>query len=167
MTARSVQILYHLYAVAQTGDDGIIGQVLTEYHLEKQHDLDRAEARLRAEARTGAELASAIEELHDAPMATPLLTAALDHQREQSCRRVLALFETLGYDARLVRDVSKWLRIGSEDWRARIWERLESALSPAHKDLLVPLFERKATGGAAQESESTEERFVELAMGRY
>ncbi|HEX2255557.1 MAG TPA: hypothetical protein VHG92_02445, partial [Afifellaceae bacterium] len=47
MRSRAVQILYHLFAVARNSDQGVVGSVLTEYHMEEQHGENLAEARLR------------------------------------------------------------------------------------------------------------------------
>ena len=163
MTARSVQILYHLYAVAKHGDQGVVGPVLTEYHLEERRGEGRAEGRLRDEARFGAEMAASAADVR--PLGDALLDAAIGHALEQCCRRALALLGAFPYDAALVRRASHALRGGAADRRARAWEAIGGALSDGHRELLRPLFERAEPDASARAR--IDERLVELAMGRY
>lgn len=168
MTARSVQILYHLYAVARNTDQGVVGAVLTEYHMDEQHTADLAEARLREAARQGAELLAAETDIRSGgPDA--LLEAALDHQRESCCRRVLTLLESFPYPPELLARARQPMKIGDPDWRSRAFAALESALSPQHRELLLPLFDR--SGSRSQRATPVErlrqEQLVELGMGRY
>lgn len=168
MTARSVQILYHLYEVARNTDQGVVGPVLTEYHMDEQHGADLAEARLREVARQGAEMRAAETDIRIGG-SDPLLEAALDHLRESCCRRVLTLLESLPYDRELLARATQPMRTGDPDWRSRAFATLEGALSPQDRELLVPLFER--SGSPSQRDTAGErprqERLVELALGRY
>jgi hypothetical protein len=168
MTARSVQMQYHLFAVARNTDQGIVGPVLTEYYMDEQHGTDLAEARLREVTQQGAEmLAAAIDVRVDG--ADPLLDAALDYLRESLCRRVLALLESFSYSPDLLGSVQQLMKIGGTDWRTRAFAALEPALSPQHRGSLSPLFalpdaERRPEGSGER---PRAERLVELGMGRY
>ena len=47
MTARSVQVLYHLYLVNQNTEQGVVGPVLTECYMDRRYRTYLADARLR------------------------------------------------------------------------------------------------------------------------
>ncbi len=168
MTARSVQIQYHLFAVARNTDQGIVGPVLTEYYMDEQHGTDLEEARLREVAQQGAEmLAAAIDVRADG--GDPLLDAAFDHVRGSLCGRVLELLESFSYPPELLGSARQRMKIGGPDWRAGAFEALEPALSPGHRGSLAPLFalpdaERRPEGSGER---PRAERLVELGMGRY
>ena len=163
MTARSVQVLYHLYGVARNTDQGVVGAVLTEYYMDEQHSMDIAEARLREIAREGAEmLASGI----DVGGADPLLEAALDYQREACCRRALTLLESFPYPRELLKLAVQPMKIGAADWRAQAFATLDKALSAQHRELLAPLFTQAPASDVSIER-PREERLAELGLGRY
>jgi hypothetical protein len=163
MMARSVQILYHLYGVARNTEQGVVGSVLTEYHMEEQHSMDIAEGRLREVAREGAEILAAGT---DVCGADPLLEAALDYQRETCCRRALALLDSFPYPPELLKLSNQPMRIGEPAWRAQAFATLDKALSPQHRELLAPLF-APAPEGDASIKRPREERLAELGLGRY
>ena len=168
MTARSVQILYHLYSVARNTDQGVVGPVLTEYHIDEQHTADLAEARLRDAARHGLEMLSAECDIR-AGVPDPLIEAALDHQREECCRRVMALMKSLPYPPDLIARAMQPMKLANPEWRSLAFATLAPALTPAHGKLLPPLFEpakrRGQPDGTAERLR--QERLVELGMGRY
>ena len=94
MASRSVQILYHLFGVARNTEQGVVGPVLTECHMDDEHTANLAEARLRETAREGQEMLAAEADLRSSG-SDPLIEAALDHLRESCCRRALTLLESL------------------------------------------------------------------------
>jgi hypothetical protein len=167
MIARSVQVLYHLYAVARNTEQGVVGPVLTEYYMDAQHGTDLAEARLREAAREGAEVLAAAVDVR-AEGVDALLDAALDHARESCCRRALDLLGSLPYPAELLARAREPMRIGYADWRERAFAILEGTLSPVHREWLVPLFtspEEQPNRAAAGRTRG--ERLAELGLGRY
>ncbi len=166
MTARSVQILYHLFAVARNTDQGVVGPVLTEYYMDEQHGTDLAEARLRELARQGAEMLSAAA---DVAGADALLDAALDHLRESCCRQALGLLESFPYAPEAIAAARQPMKIGEPDWRSRAFALLEPQLSAQHRATLAPLFAWAEAGERADAAagRARAERMVELAMGRY
>ena len=168
MAARSVQILYHLFGVARNTDQGVVGPVLTECHMDDEHTANLAEARLRETAREGQEMLAAEADLRSSG-SDPLIEAALDHLRESCCRRALSLLESLPYRADLLAQAKQPMRTGDPDWRARAFATLKPALAPEHLRLLSPLFERsgppKGRDGAGERRR--EERLIEIALGRY
>ena len=170
MTARSVQILYHLFAVARNTDQGVVGPVLTEYYMDEQHGTDLAEARLREVAQQGAEMLAAAMDVH-ADGADSLLAVALDHLREALCRRALALLGSFAYPPELLARMRQLMEVGGADWRARAFAALEPALSPQHRESLSALFASPDSHDLREAAASRErprgERVVELAMGRY
>jgi hypothetical protein len=176
MISRSVQVLYHLFGVARNTDQGVVGSVLTEYHMDEQRSSDLTEARLRDLARRGAEMLATATDI-GLSGSDPLLEAALDYERESCCRASLALVESLPYPPELLARARKMIKTGDPNWRSQVFAALESALSPQHRELLQPLFQavesRSLTVAApSTEGETTnrrrrEERLMELALGRY
>jgi hypothetical protein len=168
MISRSVQILYHLYAVARNTDQGVVGPVLTEYHIDEQHSADLAEARLREVARHGMEMLSAECDIR-AGAPDPLIEAALDHQREACCRRVMALIKSLPYPPELITRATQPMKMADPEWRSLAFAILAPGLTPSDRELLSPLFERSARRGQpdAAAERLRQERLVELGMGRY
>lgn len=168
MTARSVQVVYHLYSVARNTDQGVVGSVLTEYYMDEQHGTDLAEARFRDVTRQGAEMLAAATDVRSNG-GDALLDAAMDHLRESCCQRALALLDAFGYPSDVAAGARQAMNSGDPDWRARTFATLAPALSPAHRDMLIPLF------GAAEAPDPTDaerkrrrdERLVELGLGRY
>lgn len=177
MTSRSVQVLYHLFGVARNTDQGVVGSVLTEYHMDEQRSSDLTEARLRDFARRGAEMLAAAADI--SPGGTDsLLEAALDYERESCCRASLALVESLAYPPELLSRARQMIKTGGPNWRSRVFAALENALVPQHRELLQPLFQAVESGrslavaasSASDESANRrrrEERLMELALGRY
>lgn len=168
MTARSVQILYHLYGVARNTDQGVVGAVLTEYHMDEQHGADLAEARMREVAREGAEmLAAAMDVRSSGP--DELLEAALEYRRDLCSRRALALLESLPYPPDLLARARQLMKTGNPDWRPEVFSILEGALSPHDRELLAPLFAPRPSSSQspAPTERLRQERLLELGMGRY
>jgi CRP/FNR family transcriptional regulator, cyclic AMP receptor protein len=168
MTSRSVQVLYHLFSVARNTDQGVVGSVLTEYHMDEQRTSDLAEARLRDLARRGAEMLAAATDIGPAG-SDSLLEAALDFERESCCSASLALVESLSYPPELLARARQMIKMGDPNWRPRVFAALETSLSPPHRELLQPLFQ--AAGSPAPDETAggrrREERLMELALGRY
>ncbi len=168
MISRSVQILYHLYAVARNTDQGVVGAVLTEYHMDEQHSADLAEARLRDVARQGMEMLSAER---DILAGTPdaLIETALDLQREACCRRVLALIKSLPYPPELITRAMQPMKMADPEWRSLAFATLAAGLTLPDRALLSPLFERSERRGQpdAAAERLRQERLVELGLGRY
>ena len=98
MRSRAVQVLYHLFAVARNTDQGVVGPVLTEYHMEEQHSDNLADSRLRQVAREGAEMLAADRDVGKAG-SDPLLDSALDFVRAMSCARALEVLKSFRYPA--------------------------------------------------------------------
>jgi hypothetical protein len=162
MTSRSVQILYHLFGVARNTDEGVVGPVLTEYHMDQQHWWDLAEARLRDLSRRGSEMLGAATDLCSDGS---LIEFALDYQRDGSCQTALTLLESFAYPRELLTRATQTLRQGGADSRSLVFAALEGALSAEHRELLLPLFQ--APGSKSGRGGRCEERLVELALGRY
>ena len=163
MISRSVQILYHLFAVARNTDQGVVGPVLTEYYMEEHHASDVSEARLRELAREGGEMLMAATEVRAAGAPT-LLDAAIDHLRDDACRRALAMLESLGYSAAALGPARHSMRLEEPGWRQHSFAPLATLLSPMHREALAPLF---APAGEGSVPAARDERMVELALGRY
>lgn len=163
MTARSVQILYHLFAVARNTDQGVVGPVLTEYYMDEQHGTDLAEARLREVVQQGAEMLAAAVDVR-AEGGDALLAAAVDHLRESLARRALGLLDAFAYPPELLARTRQQVNLGG-DWRPRTFAALEPALSPQHREALAPLFALPEAPG--DNDRPAGDRIVELAMGRY
>lgn len=166
LRSRSVQILYHLYAVAQNKEQGVVGSVLTEYHMEEKHSEDLAEARLRNLAREGAEMLAAAKDLSRSG-SDLLLEAALDYIRENCCRRALDVVGTLPYPPTTRARIRKPLNSGHSDWRAQTLETFVDSLSEPHRILLSPLFQQFKDEIGAADQRLWQERLIELASGRY
>lgn len=168
MTSRSVQVLYHLFGVARNTDQGVVGPVLTEHHMDEQHGWNLTEARLRDVAQRAAEILAAETDIRLVG-ANSLLPAALDYERESCCRTCLTLLDSLACPPEVLARARRIMKIGDSDWRSRAFAALEDAVSPQHRELLLPIFQ-------AAESESSneagkggrgEERLAELGLGRY
>lgn len=168
MTARSVQVLYHLYAVARNREQGVVGPVLTEYHMEERHGADVAEARLRDLCRQGAEMLAAEADIRAAG-ANPLLEAAFDYVRDSCCRRVLTLLQSLFYAPELLARAREPLKTGAAAWRPRAFELIEGALSDEHREQVSPVFAKAETAGreGADRRRLGQERLAELGLGHY
>jgi CRP/FNR family cyclic AMP-dependent transcriptional regulator len=166
MTARSVQVLYHLYLVNQNTDQGVIGPVLTEAYMDRQYRADLAEARLREETRHAAGMLAALVDLRS-DGASPLLEAAVERRWDLCCRTVLGLLPSFDYDPRRLERATRALRMGDPDWRTRALAALETTLSAAHLEVLTLLAQPARGPATASRQRSREEWLVELAMGRY
>ena len=166
MRSRSVQILYHLYAVARNKDQGVVGSVLTEYHMEEQHSENLAEARLRDVAREGAEMLAAETDLRGNG-SDSLLEAALDYVRESCCRRVVNLLGSFPYSSELLAQVQQPANSDYPDWRARTLANFKGGLSEHHRALLSPLFQRTEGESKTANPRLWQERLIELASDRY
>lgn len=166
MRSRSVQILYHLYAVAQNKDQGVVGSVLTEYQMEEQHTEDLAEAHLRDVAREGAEMLAAETDLRGSG-SDSLLEAAVDYVRESCCRRVVNLLGSFPYPPEVLARVRQSANSDDPDWRPRTLATFQGSLSEHHRALLSPLFQRSEGESKAANRRLWQERLIELASGRY
>lgn len=172
MLARAVQVLYHLYAVAQHTAQGVVGPVLTEYHIDEQRKVDLAAAQLRSEAGFAAEMVAAEADIRsDDP--DHLLGSALDRLIEATWHRVLALLESFPYDAQLLRRASQQPGEDAGRSRSEASHALARALSREHRELILPLLERASPTGTEAADAAThgprhrEERIIDLALGRY
>jgi len=168
MTSRSVQVLYHLFSVARHTDQGIVGPVLTEYHMDEQRVSDLAEARLRSLTTRGAQVVAAHA---DVQAADPdrLLDRALEHERATCCRSALTLLQSLSYPHEPLSRAQQIMKSGGADWRSRAFAAIEHALSQQHRELLEPLFQRTELRSPRETATArrAEERLIELALGRY
>jgi hypothetical protein len=168
MTSRSVQVLYHLFEVARNTAQGVVGPVLTEYHMDAQHSSDLAEARLRDVARRGAEILASETDIRST-RSDSLLEAALDYELESCFRTFLMLLEPFAYPAELLARTKQMMKIGCSDWRASSFAALEGVLSPQHRELLSSFFQvaKSQSPNEADDARRREERLVELGLGRY
>ena len=165
MRSRAVQILYHLFAVARNTDQGVVGSVLTEYHMEDQHSENVAEARLREAAREGAEMLAVETDLRSAG-SDHLLDAAMGFVRASCCRRAIEVLKGFRYPPEELTQAQKLLDSDRSDWTGPVSEILGKLLSPDHHALLAPLFTRtKPPGG--NDDRRRQEILSELAAGRY
>lgn len=168
MISRSVQVLYHLFEVARNTAQGVVGPVLTEYHMDAQHSSDLAEARLRDIARRGAEILASETDIRSTS-SDSLLEAALDYELESCFRAFLTLLESFGYPPELLARTRQMTKIVCPDWRASSFAALEGVLSPQHRELLFSLFQvaKSQSPNEADDARRREERVVELGLGRY
>ena len=165
MTSRSVHVCYHLWRVAQNAEQGVVGPVLTECHMEERYEADLAEAELRREAQSAAEIVSVMRDL-DSGGADALLAEALEYRLDVACGRALELLRPTGYDQALLDQAGDLMRIGLPDWRARSLALLEPALSAAHRDLLSPLNGSGRPPVGSSGPQARHERLLEIALGR-
>lgn len=165
MLARCVQVLCHLFSVARNTDQGVVGPVLTEYYLDERHSADLTEASLREEARQGAEILAVRDDLPP-PSGDRLLDRALDARLERCCRRALGLLVSFPYDRATLARAGQRLQTGDPDWRRHATSVLVDVLTPAHREMLLPLFAPRDPG-SARAANATLERLLDLAMGRY
>ncbi len=163
--SRAVQILYHLFAVARNTDQGVVGSVLTEYHMEEQHGENLAEARLRDVAREGAEMLAVAVDMRSAD-ADPLLEPALDFVRASCCRRAVELLGCFQYPCEQLAQAQKPMVDGRHDWAERTRAVLAGVLASKHHALLAPLF-ASAEPAREPDGKQRQERLIELAAGRY
>jgi hypothetical protein len=166
MLSRSVQVCYHLYRVAQNAEQGVVGPVLTECHMEERYEADLADAGLRREARHAEEIVDVLRDV-DADGVDALLATALEHRVDVCCRRVLELLRAVGYDPALLERATDAMRIGLPDWRARSLALLGHVLSAAHRELLSPLSGAAAARAHVSIPQARRERLLEIALGRY
>lgn len=165
-TARSVQILYHLFSVARDADQGVVGHVLTEYYMDQRRDEDVADTRLRELAGVAQEMRSVEDDLRQGMAPDGLLAVALDQARQASARRILALLESFPYPRDALARAHYAAAHNLPDWRARTMALLEPLLSPEHRTLL-PLFEAPRAPTGRTDDGPGRERLHELALGRY
>ena len=165
MTARSVQVCYHLWRVAQNAEQGVVGPVLTECHMEERYEADLAQAELRREAQSAAEIVGVIRDL-DPDGADALLTEALEHRLDVTFGRMLELLRAVGCDQAALDQAGDAMRIGLSGWRARSLALLEPALSTEHRELLSPLNGSASAGVRSSPTQARHERLLEIALGR-
>jgi hypothetical protein len=165
MQSRAVQILYHLYAVAQDKEQGVIGSVLTEYHMEERHSEGLAETRLKGVARQAAEILSAEQDLR-ASGTEPLLEESLDYLRASSCRRALSVLESFVYPAPELAQAQQIATSAHPQWRERTRAVLMDILTPEHQEQMIPLLS-EVSQEAGTDGRLWEERLLELASARY
>jgi CRP/FNR family cyclic AMP-dependent transcriptional regulator len=166
MTARSIQVLYHLYAIAQRTEQNMLSSLLTECYMDEQQASDLTEARLREEARQGAEILAAENDVRSG-RADPLLQAALAYRRELCCRRFLDLLTSASGDSVLFKRRMQPARMRVPGWRQRAVDTLSGALSPRHREMLMPLVEELPSQPGVVNGSRHQERIIELALGRY
>jgi hypothetical protein len=161
LLARSVQVLFHLYAVAQHGDQGVVGNVLTEYHLDQQHERDLAEAKLRADLGQLGEMLAAEHDVRPAA-GDHLLGAALEHSIARVGERVLGTLTRGDYDRGLTEMAGRALQGPSREDRADAVGRLETALSAGGREAPAG---GPAMGRRARLRARREERLIEIGLG--
>ena len=168
MIARSVQVSYHLYGVAQDVDQGVVGPVLTEYYMDEQHSTDVADTQMRELVREGSVMLAAETDLRRGGLRErgELVISAVRHQRDLLCRRALALLESFPYPADVLAQAAQPMKVGARDWRTRALAVLEPTLTPEHRDLLVSVFGEVAPDASSDEAAAAE-RLGEIARGRY
>jgi hypothetical protein len=166
MTARSVQVLYHLWLVNQNIDQGVVGPVLTESYMDRRYRADLAEARLRDETRHATGMLATLVDLRSGG-SSPLLEAAVEHRRDLCCKSVLGLLRSFDYERQVVERANNAMRVATPDWRSRVFGMLEATLSPAHREVLSLLANPGWSRAEGSNARSREERLVELGMGRY
>ena len=166
MTSRSVQVCYHLYRVHQNTEEGVVGPVLTECHMESHYKADLAEAGLREEARHAEEMVTVLSEIRSGD-ADSLLAAALEYRLDLCCGRVIEILRSLGYDAKLLECATQAMKIRDPNWRVRTVGVLVPVLSASHRDLLLPIIRPVATRSGLPGRRLREERLLEIGLGRY
>jgi len=166
MTSRSVQVCYHLWRVAQNAEQGVVGPVLTETHMERRYQADLADADLRREAQTATEIVTAMADLDSEGIDT-LLAAALEHRLDVCCARVLELLRAVGYDAATLERASEPMKIGASDWRARSLALIQPVLSAGHRELLSPFSDSAPARANPARAPARHERLLEIALGRH
>ena len=170
MLTRSVQVLYHLYGVAQHGSQGVVGAVLTEYHMEQQRNEDLATARLREAGRSAAEMIAVEDDLRCLGT-DDLLEAALDDQVQMTYRSVVASLESIPRQRQRRRQAAQPAPAGASNSRRDEIRSLAEALPPEHRELLRPLLDRALAatppGAGRQDPRQREERLIDLGLGRY
>ncbi len=168
MISRSVQVLYHLFEVARNTSQGVVGPVLTEYHMDAQHSFDLADARLRHIARRGAEILASENDIRSTH-SDSLLEAALEHELESCFFTFLTLLESFAYPPELLARTRQMMKIGCADRRSSAFAALEGALSPQHRELLSSVLQaaKSESPNEADDARRREERLVELGLGRY
>jgi CRP/FNR family transcriptional regulator, cyclic AMP receptor protein len=168
MISRSVQVLYHLFEVARNTSQGVVGPVLTEYHMDAQHSFDLADARLRDIARRGAEILASENDIRSTH-SDSLLEAALEHELESCFFTFLTLLESFAYPPELLARTRQMMKIGCADRRSSTFAALEGALSPQHRELLSSVLQaaKSESPNEADDARRREERLVELGLGRY
>ena len=167
MSSRSVQVLYHLYRVHQNAEQGVVGPVLTECHMDRRYASDLAEAGLRQEAHRAEEILAVLNELRESG-SDFLLEAALEHRLDLCCGRMLEFLRSLGYDPKLLERATQAMKMGIPGWRNRTFATLDPALSASHRALLSMLnSSTEQAHSTAAVRPSREERLLEIALGRY
>jgi CRP/FNR family cyclic AMP-dependent transcriptional regulator len=163
--SRAVQILYHLFAVARNTDQGVVGSVLTEYHMEEQHNENVAEARLREITAEAAEMLAVEAEL-DSGDREPLLDAAFNDLRKSCCRHAVEALKSFRYPVAALTQALTLLDGDRLDWGEPMNASLTELVSPEHLALLAPLCRRTRREGR-DDPGRRQEALIELAAGRY
>ena len=163
MLCRAVQVLYHLFSVAQNTDQGVVGPVLTELYLDDHHRANLAETRLNDEVRHGTETLTALTAVAGR-FPDRLLERAIEVRLDHSCRRVLDLLSSLPYDAGVIDQARVCLQGEHSDRRRHAAALLAGVLAPAHRELVEGLF--APPPGARRVSEiAAHEHVLQLAGG--
>jgi hypothetical protein len=166
MTARSVQVFYHLSLVSQNTNQGVVGPVLTECYIDRRYRTDLAEARLRDVGRNAAATLATLADLRSSG-GDPLLEAALEHKRDAYGRALMKLLGSFDYDARALERATQAMKLGAPDWRVRALSTLGPVVSQGHGELLALLADPGMARAAPVDSRARTERLVELGLGRY
>jgi hypothetical protein len=166
--SRAVQILYHLYAVARNTDQGVVGPVLTEYHMEEQHSDNLADARLRQIARDGVEMLAADCDIRNAN-SDPLLESAIDFVRAMCCGRALEVLKSFKIPAQPIVQALSAITAGRPDWKDNARDLVGAVLSAGHRAQFLPLVENAGSNRTERAANNNlrQERLIELAAGRY
>jgi cyclic nucleotide-binding protein/putative NAD(P)-binding protein len=167
MRSRAVQILYHLFAVARNSDQGVVSAVLTEYHMEEQHNTNLVEARLREITAEGKEILAIQADICQGD-SSPLLEDALNTVRAACCHRALEVLKSFSYRVEPLLQAMNAIDCADDQWPDRTRALLDETLSEDHKILFTPLLEKPLRKSEGQsQSALQQERVIELAANRY
>ena len=167
MRSRAVQILYHLFAVAKNSDQGVVSAVLTEYHMEEQHNTNLVEARLREIAAEGKEILAIQADICQGG-SDPLLEDALNAVRAACCHQALEVLKSFSYRVEPLLQAMNSIDCADDQWADKTRALMDGTLSEDHKILFAPLVEKSLRRSDEQgRSALQQERIIELAANRY
>jgi len=167
MRSRAVQILYHLFAVARNSDQGVVSAVLTEYHMEEQHNTNLVEARLREIAAEGKEILAIQADICEGGP-DPLLEDALNTVRATCCHRAFEVLKSFSYRFDPLLHAINSIDYDNHQWADRTRALMDETLSEDHKVLIAPLVEKPLRNAREQGwTALQQERIAELAANRY
>jgi hypothetical protein len=159
--ARGVQVLFHLYQVTRDPDQGVVGGVLSDHHLDDQYGHDLSAAHLRNQSRSGAEIA---QTWRAASARDALLGRSLEQLLAEHVQRALVTLASLGYERATLDVIGLLVRPTHPNWMEEVASALLPVLSSSHAELVAPMLDdSEATGTSEHDREL---QLVELAMGR-